>query len=42
MRRGVPSLGELTPSTERRSLSLILEPQEEELPWDCNRYRIGR
>jgi hypothetical protein len=35
------SLGELTPSAERRSLSVAFEPQEEESPWDFNRYRIG-
>jgi hypothetical protein len=34
-------LGELTPSAKRRSLSLPLEPQEEESPWKFNRYRIG-
>jgi len=35
------SPGELTPSAERRSLSLALEPQEEESLWEFNRYRIG-
>jgi hypothetical protein len=32
---------ELTPSAERRSLSLAFEPQKEKSPWECNRYRIG-
>ncbi len=41
MRLEVSPLGELTPSAERRSLSLVLEPQEEESPWDFSRYRIG-
>ena len=34
-------LDELTPSAERRSLLLTLEPQKEKSPWECNRYRIG-
>jgi hypothetical protein len=34
-------LGELTPSAERRSLSLAFEPQEEVSPWEFNRCRIG-
>ena len=33
--------GELTPSAERRSLSLALAPQKEESSWGFNRYRIG-
>jgi len=35
-------MSELTPSAERRSLSLAFEPQEEVSPWEFNRYRIGR
>jgi len=34
-------LRELTPSAERRSLLLALEPHKEDSPWGFNRYRIG-
>ena len=34
-------LGELTPSVERRRLSMALEPLKEESLWEFNRYRIG-
>ena len=34
-------LDELTPSAERRNLSLAFEPYKEDTPWEFSRYRIG-